>query len=82
MVTTNIGNLILIIFFGLVMLCAAAVIVVAVLSIMGMFGLGVQISSDPVVHREITKVELTFILLLAVILAATSFFMLRRIYAE
>ena len=81
MITTSIGNLILILFLGLVMLCAAAVIVVVILSLMGAFGLGVQISSEPAIHREITKGELAFILLLAVVLAATSFFFLRRIYA-
>jgi hypothetical protein len=77
---TGTANLILSIFFGFLMLCAAAVIGGAILSMMGVFDLAVQISSEPVVHRQITRGQLAFILLLALLVAAISFFMLRRIY--
>lgn len=73
-------NLILVIFFSLLMLCAIAVIIVAVLSMMGVFGLGIQVSSEPMIHREITKAELAFILALAVLVAALSLWILRRMY--
>jgi hypothetical protein len=77
---TGTSNLILSIFFGFLMLCAAAVIVGTILSMMGVIDLAVQISSEPVVHRQITRAQLFLILFLALLLAAISFFMLRRIY--
>lgn len=81
LIATSIDNLILRIFFGLIMVCAAVVIGVAILSLTGLFGLGVQVSGEPIIHREVTRGELVVVLLAAMLMAGISFFILRRIHS-
>jgi len=79
MTSTTTGNLLLNIFLWTIVLCAAVAIVLAILALTGLFGIGIQISSDPVIHREVSKGRLTLIILLAILAITTSVLILGRI---
>ena len=80
MIATNAGNLVLNIFLWAIILCAAVAIIIAILSLTGLFGVGIQISSDPVIHREVTKGRLVLIILVAILAIAISFSISRKIH--
>ncbi len=79
MTATTTGNLLLNIFLWTTVLCAAVAMVLAILALTGLFGIGIQISSDPVIHREVSKGSLALIILLAILAITTSVLILRRI---